>query len=70
MTDCTDFFEMILAFAISFIASYSLSFLPSIRQTLPNPPLPIAYSILKLAFEIYCFSVLSPFVQFAPILLF
>lgn len=48
MTDYTDFFDMILALAISFIANYSLSFLLSTLQTLPKPPLPIAYNIVKL----------------------
>lgn len=47
MTELIDFFWIIFALYIYFIASISLFFLFSTFQTLPNPPFPIGYKILK-----------------------
>ena len=54
MTESTLFLVIMRALAISFMAySSPLSLLETTRQTLPNPPLPTAYCIVKLDFYIW-----------------
>lgn len=58
MTEFIDFFWIILALYISFIARTYAFFLDYTFQTFPKPPLPIGYNILKKDLHILVSSVI------------